>query len=225
MFGVDDAIMWPLAGSLVSSAWSALEARSNRKFQERMSSTSHQREVADLRAAGLNPMLSARLGGSSTPGGSVGQVSDFGEVASRGINTAMVAKRQSAEIELLKAQAQAAYAGANKSNQEAMSVFNEMAPRIRQMESVSAINEMSVTQRKQMFELEIEKVKAEISATVATADRSRVLTQLDRLATTGAINEADFEKAIGQMSPATRWLINLARLYNLATGEPVRRVP
>lgn len=45
------------------------QARLNREFQERMSSTSHQREVQDLIKAGLNPVLSA-LGGASTPSGS-----------------------------------------------------------------------------------------------------------------------------------------------------------
>ena len=48
----------------------AEQALAQMSFQERMSSTAHQREVQDLRLAGLNPILSAN-GGSSSPSGAM----------------------------------------------------------------------------------------------------------------------------------------------------------
>lgn len=49
--------------------FNAEQSQINRDWQERMSSTAYQRQSADMKAAGINPMAAWGSGGASSPGG------------------------------------------------------------------------------------------------------------------------------------------------------------
>lgn len=112
---------WQEQQSQIARKYNSVEAQKNRDWQERMSSTAHQREVRDLIAAGLNPVLSVTGGSgaavtsgatasSSAPSGAMGSVDNSATGAVAGLFGSLLSSFLSLEGTRLSAQSNQAIA-------------------------------------------------------------------------------------------------------------------
>jgi hypothetical protein len=72
-----------------------MSAGRNRRFQREMSNTAWQRAMKDMKAAGINPILAAKVGPASTPSGAQATMPDLGAT----LNSAQSVKQQGEQID------------------------------------------------------------------------------------------------------------------------------
>lgn len=99
-------------------------AREQMAFQERMSSTAYTRSMADMKRAGLNPMLAFQQGGASSPGGAQAKIED---VVSPAVNSAVAGLRLKNEIAMNRAQVKLLGSQEFKTRQEGIEAMSRAA--------------------------------------------------------------------------------------------------
>lgn len=92
-------------GSLATGLFNQRSANKQMRFQDTSSRTQYQRAVADMKSAGLNPMLATKLGGNAAMSGASATMPDLGATINSATSIANQKNVQDAQVQKLVAEA------------------------------------------------------------------------------------------------------------------------
>lgn len=160
-----------LFGGAAANVSREQQAMRQMQFQERMSSTAYQRAMQDMREAGLNPMLAAKVGPASSPVGAMANIQDIGTPAAQAATSAYQASTQrdvgESQVELNKEQKIVALNTGQKIAQETLNARTQgdvIAQTVRLLkEQISQVGAQAALSREniKLIAEQIKKTKAE----------------------------------------------------------------
>lgn len=107
------AIAAPVLGGVLQNVSAKQQAQKQMDFQQQMSDTSYQRAMADMRKAGLNPILAGKLGGASTSSGAMAPVQNIGAGVPAAMQASSAVQLQNVQAKLVNFQARNSELDAN----------------------------------------------------------------------------------------------------------------
>lgn len=214
--------------------FSAVEAQKQRDWEEQMSNTAYQRQVADMRAAGVNPAMAMNGSGASVPSGSsASSVSptsgmSFADIMSlimfplqkKLINAQAKQASDQGEAALINARANERNAGSNERNADTAKFDAETRRMLRDIEdkklgiyeSMTEEQKKEIAERAALLKLQREQLPRQLAVAEkhASADERRALAalqQADAAVQNAATNDrlADYETSLKYAEEMITW--------------------